>query len=185
MLSRSVMSNCTATRLLCPRDFPDKNTGVSCHFLLQGIFPTHGSNPGLLHWRFFTTESPGKPLIYQWKKKKVSFDPKNILGICEESIYKISVYSLCVSHLVVSDSLQPHRLPLPGSFVHGILQARILEWVAVPFSRGSSWPRDWTQLSCISSRLFAILATLLPQLHILELFSELFMSHSQKSISSA
>ena len=31
-----------------------------------------------------------------------------------------------------------------GSSVHGILQARILEYVAIPFSRGSSWPRDWT-----------------------------------------
>ena len=39
------------TRLLCPQDFPGKNTGVSCHFLLQGIFPTQGSNPGLLHCR--------------------------------------------------------------------------------------------------------------------------------------
>ena len=106
----------------------------------------------------------------------MSFDPKNILGICEESVYKILVHSLCVSHLAVSDSLQPHRLPLPDSFVRGILQARILEWVAIPFSRGSSWPRDWTQLSCISSRFFTILATLLPQLHILELISELFMS---------
>ena len=40
-----------STRLLCPRDFPGKNTGVGCHFLLQGIFPTQGSNPGLLHWQ--------------------------------------------------------------------------------------------------------------------------------------
>ena len=39
---------------------------------------------------------------------------------------------------------------LPGSSVHGILQARILEWVAIPFSRGSSWPRNWTQVSCVS-----------------------------------
>ena len=35
------------TRLLCPWDFPGKNTGVGCHFLLQGIFPTQGSNPCL------------------------------------------------------------------------------------------------------------------------------------------
>ena len=35
----------------------------------------------------------------------------------------------------------------PGSSVHGILQARILEWIAYPFSRGSSWPRDWTSVS--------------------------------------
>ena len=38
-------------RLLCLWNFPGKNTGVGCHFLLQGIFPTQGLNPGLLHWR--------------------------------------------------------------------------------------------------------------------------------------
>ena len=39
------------TRLLRPWDFLGKSTGVGCHFLLQGIFPTQGSNPGLLHCR--------------------------------------------------------------------------------------------------------------------------------------
>ena len=43
---------------------------------------------------------------------------------------------------------------LPGSSAHGILQARILEWVAVPFSRGSSQPRDQTQVSHISGGFF-------------------------------
>ena len=38
-------------RLLCPWDSPGKNTGVGCHFLFQGIFPTQGSNPSLLHCR--------------------------------------------------------------------------------------------------------------------------------------
>ena len=38
-------------RLLCPWDFPGKNTGVGCHFLLQGIFPTLGLNPHPLHWQ--------------------------------------------------------------------------------------------------------------------------------------
>ena len=42
----------------------------------------------------------------------------------------------------------------PGSSVHGILQAGILEWVAIAFSRGSSRPRDWTQVSCIAARFF-------------------------------
>ena len=41
----------------------------------------------------------------------------------------------------------PMDCSLPGSLVHGILQARMLEWVSVPFSRGSSWPRDRTQVS--------------------------------------
>ena len=47
----------------------------------------------------------------------------------------------------------------PGSSVHGILQARTLEWVAIPFSRGSSRPRDQTQVSCIAGRFFTIWAT--------------------------
>ena len=41
-----------------------------------------------------------------------------------------------------------------GSSVHGILQAGILEWVAIPFSRGSSWTRDWTRVSCLAGRFF-------------------------------
>ena len=40
-----------STRLLCPWDSPDKNTGVGCHALIQGTFSTQGSNPGLLHWQ--------------------------------------------------------------------------------------------------------------------------------------
>ena len=43
--------------------------------------------------------------------------------------------------------------------VHGILQARILEWVAFPFSRGCSQPRDWTQVSCIAGGFFTSWAT--------------------------
>ena len=52
-----------AARLLCPRDFPGKNTGVGCHFLFQGIFPNPGINltsPALAKG-FFTAEPPGKP----------------------------------------------------------------------------------------------------------------------------
>ena len=47
----------------------------------------------------------------------------------------------------------------PGSSVHGILQVRILEWVAIPFPRGSSHPRYQNQVSCISGRFFTIWAT--------------------------
>ena len=57
------------------------------------------------------------------------------------------------SSSVMSHSLQPHGL------VHGILQARKLEWVAFPFSRGSSRPRNWTQVSCPIGRFFTSWAT--------------------------
>ena len=56
------------------------------------------------------------------------------------------------SHSVMPNSLWPHGLSLPGSSVHGILQARILEWVAISFSRGSSRPRDRTQISHFAGR---------------------------------
>ena len=46
----------------------------------------------------------------------------------------------------------------PGSSVHGILQERILEWVDIPFTRRSSWPRDQTWVSCIAGRLFTVSA---------------------------
>ena len=47
----------------------------------------------------------------------------------------------------------------PGSSVHGILQARILEWIAIPFSRGSFWPRDQTRVFFIAGRFFTVWAT--------------------------
>ena len=53
------------------------------------------------------------------------------------------------NHSVVSNSLQPMDCT-----VHGILQAKILEWVAFPFSKGSSQPRDQMQVSCIAGRFF-------------------------------
>ena len=48
---------------------------------------------------------------------------------------------------------KPMDCSLPDSSVHGIFQARILAWVAIPFSRGPSRPRDQTQVSCISRKI--------------------------------
>ena len=53
----------------------------------------------------------------------------------------------------------PVDCSLPGSSIHEILQAKILEWVAISFSRGSSWTRDWTQVSHIAGRCFNLWAT--------------------------
>ena len=53
----------------------------------------------------------------------------------------------------------PMDCGLSGSSVHGVLQARIMEWIAIPFSRGFSWPRDQTRLSCMAGRFFTIWAT--------------------------
>ena len=63
---------------------------------------------------------------------------------------------LCLVIQLCLTLCNPMDCNLPGSSVHGILQARILEWVAMPFSRGSSQPRDPTQVSHIAGRFFTI-----------------------------
>ena len=93
--SHSVAFNSLQPHELCsPWNSPGQDTGVGSLSLLQGIFPTPGSNPGLQH--------------------------------CGQILYQLSYQ---------------------GS-------PRILEWAAYPFSRGSSWPRIWTRVSCNASRFF-------------------------------
>ena len=58
-------------------------------------------------------------------------------------LFRCSVVSLC----------DPMDCSPPGSAVHGIFQASILEWVAISFSRKSSWARDWTQVSCFGRQI--------------------------------
>ena len=59
----------------------------------------------------------------------------------------------------VSNCCDPMNHSPAGSPVHGISQVKILEWVAISFSRGSSWPRDWIQISCIEDVFFTDWAT--------------------------
>ena len=92
------------------------------------------------------------------KIAKVSFDhfdclllPLRIMSNLPSYLNVCVCVCVCVSIcLVMSSSLQPHGLYLPGSSVHEISQARILEQIAISFSRRSSQPRDQTLVSCIS-----------------------------------
>ena len=61
-----------------------------------------------------------------------------LINIDASYVYSFHLLPVCISHSIMSDSLQPMDYGLPGSSVHEILQARILEWVAIPLSRGSS-----------------------------------------------
>ena len=88
-------------------DSPHKNTGVGCHALLQGIFPTQGSNPGLPHCR---------KILYQ-----LSYQGKSAAAAAKSLQ---SCPTLC--NYIDGSS--------PGSPIPGILQARTLEWVAISFS---------------------------------------------------
>ena len=60
---------------------------------------------------------------------------------------------------VISNSVAPWTIAHPAPLSMGILQTRILEWVAMPSSRGSSWPRDRTHVSCIAGRFFTVWPT--------------------------
>ena len=74
----------------------------------------------------------------------------NLLGRQHEINAKIVAELLSRTQLFC----EPMDCSPPGSSVHGILQGTTLEWVAVPFSRGSSWPRDWTPVSCLVGGFF-------------------------------
>ena len=109
-----------------------------CHFLLQGIFPTQGSNPCLLHCR---------RILYQI----------NHQGNPKESEVAQLFLTFC----------DPMDCSLPCSSVHGIFQARMLEWVVVSLSRGSSQPRDRNWVSPTAGRLFTLWAAREAQFRIL------------------
>ena len=66
---------------------------------------------------------------------------------------------MCVQAQLCPTICDPMDYRLWGSSVYGIFQARIVEWVAIPLSRGSSQSKDWTQVSHIANRFFTSQAT--------------------------
>ena len=93
--------------------------------------------------------------------KKIIYKPEFIFSL---NMYIFLCDKLKVSHSVMSKSCNPVDCSLPGSFVHGILQARIPEWVAISSSRGSPWPRDWNQISHAADKFFTVWASGVMQL---------------------
>ena len=113
---------------------------------LRSLPPSHHLLFAWLLVIITTTPTPKQrpsSLVYQ------SSSPFRSLMKVKESEVTQSCPTLC----------DPMDCSLPGSSVHGIFQARVLEWVAISFSRGSSQPRDWTQVSRIVGRRFTIWAT--------------------------
>ena len=136
-------------------------------------FPTFFSSHSFISFFFFFTTSFQVSHIFpraelwtwkvDWDFRLSALAPSVCqLAILATFLRLLFLLCVCVCHSVLSDSLQPHRLlcPLqqPGSSVHGILQARILAWISVSFSRGSSWLRDQTLVSCTATRFFTVWA---------------------------
>ena len=76
------------------------------------------------------------------------------------NLFSISIWGIVV---LIAQSCPTRCNPTdcrkPGSSVHGIFQAKVLEWITIPFSRGTSWPRDQTWVYCIAGRFFTIWVT--------------------------
>ena len=70
-----VQLSCNPIRLFCPRHFPGQNTRAGCHFLLQGIFPTQGLSPHLLHYRqiLYHWATRGAPTHIYWSRIYIFF----------------------------------------------------------------------------------------------------------------
>ena len=113
-----------------PEDLPDPGMEPASHALAG---------------RFFTTEPPGKPITLAtcilYIQIKLAEDVCNVLCVVTQSCP-----TLC----------NPMDCSPPDPSVHGILQTRILEWVAISFSRGSSQPRDRTWVFHMTGRCFTL-----------------------------
>ena len=134
-------------------EFSRRNTGVGCQFVFKGIFLTQELN--LRFFRLLYCQW----ILYCWTTMEA---PKGGLCLCAKSL------QLCLTLCDPTDCRPPGS---PGKNTgegchalqgHGVLQARILKWVAMPSSRGSSWPRDETgvsPVSCIGSGVFTTTVT--------------------------
>ena len=123
--------------LYSPWNSSGLNIGVDSLSLLQGIFPTQGSNIGLLHCRriLYQLSHKGSPRILEWVAFpffRGSSQPRNWTRVS------------CIA----------------GRFLYQLsYQGSLLEWVAYPFSMGYSWPRNQTRVSCVAGRFFTRWAT--------------------------
>ena len=172
--------DCSVSGFHCPWDFTGNNTGVGCHFLLQGIFPTQGSNLHLLrcrqilyHWATGEARWRLKKQANMWKHSIV--EKKRGLQVCASwrllalESWKARggltwsgtsyVIGRVLSHSVMSNSLQPHGLQ-PARFLY--------PWNSPGKDTGVGYhsplqgiftTRHQTRVFCIAARFFTIWAT--------------------------
>ena len=95
-------------------------------------------------WGFQYLQNSSKILLGISLEGEPGRFPKNALLFLDCS----SLVSTCMLNRPIVFNCDAMDCSLPDSSVHGMFKTRILEWVAISFSRGSSWPRDWTHISC-------------------------------------
>ena len=145
--SRSVVSNSLRPHgLYSPRNSPGQNTGVGRLFLLQRIFPTQGSNPGLPHCRqiLYQLSHKGSPCSSKWW-------PNWEIGI---DIYTLLYIECCLVAKSCPSLCKPMDYSPLGSIVYGISQARILEWVPFPSPTDIPNPGTEPEFPALAGRFF-------------------------------
>ena len=141
---------------------------MACCALLQRILPTQGSNRSLLHLLHWQAGSlplvpPGTPIFIYWKWEWKSLSCVGLLGAHGVfNPWNSPGQNTGVGSISLLQGIFPTRGSSPGlPHCKQILyqlshkgSPRILEWVVYPFSRGSSWPRNRTRISCIAGGFF-------------------------------
>ena len=155
--------NCSTPGFPVHGDSPGKNTGVGCHAILQGIFPTQESNPGLPHCRRILYYLSHQLLLLScFSRVRLFVTPWT--AACQSSLSMGILQARILEWVAMPSSrgifqTQGSNPSLPHCrwiLYHLRPQGspKILDWVAYPFSRGSSQPRNQTRVSCIAGRFF-------------------------------
>ena len=130
---------------------------------LKSLLQHHSSKASILRCSAFFTVQLSHP--YMTTGKTIALTRQTFVGKVMSLLFCMSsrlvITSLPRSKVKESEVAQscptlcdPIDCSLSGSCIHGIFQARVLEWIAISFPRGSSWPRNWTQVSHIAGRLY-------------------------------
>ena len=127
---------------------------------LEKDMATHSS---ILAWGITWSEEPGRLQSMGWQSQTRLNNQAQYLLFhmalphnANFDILSSEIRGILIRFTLTSTLCYPMDCSLPGSSVHGILQATILEWGVISFSRGSSQPRDRTQVSCIVGRRFTL-----------------------------
>ena len=132
----------------CPQSLP-----ASESFPVSQLFAWGGQSTGVSSLASFLAKNTQDWSPLEWTGW-ISLQSKGLSRVFSNTTVKWSEVSQSCPTLC-----DPIDCCLPGSSIHGIFQARVLEWVAISFSTGSSWPKDWTLVSYIPGRHFNLWAT--------------------------
>ena len=140
---------------------------VMSHIFIHRDISTYDFDQIFIKWITLAGRLPGKTGLWlresqqclpKWRyySSSQNFDCLLLLSKIYKNKRKVKWSEIAQSCPTICD---PVDCSPPGSSIHGTLQARTREWVAISFSRGSFWPRDRTQVPCIAGRCFNLWAT--------------------------